>query len=102
MNEFANWSKVGANIMTPERLDAVRQHLYSVGNIAVLHWHYCGARAPTPHGFGDFDEFLEFLKSGTEPGDAIDVWPFPTDQKSLLAEGKVPNENGDVPEGGAY
>lgn len=102
MSEYANWSKVGANIMTPERLEAVRQHLDSVGHIAVLHWHYYGARAPTPLGFGDFDQFLEFLKSGTEPGDAIDVWPFPIDQESLLAEGKVPNDNGDVPERGAY
>lgn len=88
MSESANWSKVGANIMTPERLEVVRKHLDSAGHIAVLHWHYCGARAPTPLGFGDFDVFLEFLKFGTEAGDAMDVWPFPTDQKSLLVEGK--------------
>lgn len=88
--------------MTPTRLDAVRHHLEKVGHIAVLHWHYYGSRAPTPLGFGDFEAFLEFLASETAPGDAIDVWPFPGNEQSRIAEGKVPNESGEVPDGGAY
>ncbi|MEO8389222.1 hypothetical protein [Polaromonas sp.] len=88
--------------MSAAQLNAIREHLDTVGHIAVLHWHYFGSRSPTPLGFGDFEKFLEFLESETEPGDAIDVWPFPHEEQLRIAEGKVPNESGEVPEGGAY
>nr|WP_315491634.1 hypothetical protein [uncultured Rhodoferax sp.] len=102
MIEPPKWSTNGANIMAPDQLATVRDHLDRVGPIAVLWWHYYGSRAPTPLAFGDFEVFMEFL--GTEPqeGDAVDVWAFPSYDSPCIAEGKIPNALGQVPEGGAY
>jgi len=102
MTAAPKWSMAGPNILAPAQLDRIRRHLEEVGPIAVLHWHYCGARTPTPRVFEDFDLFYEFLKTQTEYGDAVDVWPFPNYEQAPIAEGKVPNENGEVPDGGAY
>ena len=52
--------------------------------------------------FADFEDFETFLRSEPAQGDAVDVWPFPTDPGLRIAEGKIPNERGEVPEGGAY
>jgi hypothetical protein len=102
MSVQPKWSTSGANILAKEKVEAVRRHLEDVGSIAVLWWHYYGSRAPTPRAFDDFEEFMAFLKNEPRPGDAIDVWPFPSDAATRVAEGKIPNERGEVPEGGAY
>jgi hypothetical protein len=86
----------------PSKLEAVRVHLESVGFVAVLWWHYYGSRSPTRLTFDDFEEFTTFLKSEPRPGNAIDVWPFPDDPDDRIAEGRIPNDRGEVPEGGAY
>ena len=96
------WSTTGANILATEQLAAVRHHLENIGFIAVLWWHYYGSRAPDRLTFDSFDEFMVFLKSDPVEGDAIDVWPFPNNPKDRIAQGKVPNERGEVPDGGAY
>jgi hypothetical protein len=102
MSDTPKWSTAGANILAGEQLAVVRNHLENVGFVAVLWWHYYGSRAPTPLTFDDFEEFLAFLKTEPVKGDAIDVWPFPSDPNDRIAEGKIPNELGEVPEGGAY
>ena len=96
------WTTKGSNILAPAALEAVRHHLENVGFIAVLWWHYYGSRAPTTLTFDDFEDFEKFLRSEPIPGDAVDVWPFPTDPDMRIAEGKIPNEHGEVPDGGAY
>ncbi|MBS0633167.1 MAG: hypothetical protein JSS11_14750 [Verrucomicrobia bacterium] len=96
-----DWTNGGENILAAEKLAAVREHLSKVGNIAVAHWHYCGARAPTPLAFDDFDLFEEYLKRDVRPGDAIDVYSFPHGSKTI-AIGKFPDSEGRVPIGGAY
>ena len=98
----SQWSTKGSNILAPEALEAVRLHLDDVGFVAVLWWHYYGSRSPTPLAFDDFDEFETFLRTKPAQGDAIDVWPFPTEPDMQIAKGKIPNERGEVPEGGAY
>lgn len=95
------WTKEGENILSEQKLAAVRKHLEDVGNIAVEHWHYYGSRAPTPLAFNDYDLFEEYLKKEVRPGDAIDVYPFPHRSKTIAA-GKFPDIEGRVPNGGAY
>jgi hypothetical protein len=102
MSDVPKWSTEGANILAAPQLAAVRHHLESMGFVAVLWWHYRGGKAPTRLTFDDFAEFERFLKTQPIPGDAIDVWPFPSAPEQRIAEGKVPNERGEVPERGVY
>ena len=91
------------SILSEINLAAVRNHLSSRGYVAVLHWHCFGASHPTPLAFSDFDDFCNYLRALTKPGDAIDVWPFPdNDNQSRIAQGKIPDQDGTVPTGGAY
>jgi hypothetical protein len=96
------WSTDGASILSADNIAAITRHLQSVGSIAVEHWHYFGGRAPTPLAFDDMDEFLVYLSSNVKPGDAIDVYPFPSDPKTAIARGKYPDAQRRVPDGGAY
>lgn len=96
------WSTAGPNIMAADQLAAVRDHIDRVGFVAVLWWHYYGSQAPTPLAFGDFDVFRAFLETQPEEGDAVDIWPFPSDDAQRIARGKIPNALGQVPECGAY
>ncbi|BCT93667.1 hypothetical protein LYSHEL_26940 [Lysobacter helvus] len=91
-----------SSILSTDSLEAVRRHLDSVGFISVLHWHLGGASHPTPLAFSDFDTFHGYLCERARPGDAIDVWPFPTDYDHRLAQGKVPDADGNIHAGGAY
>lgn len=102
MIDLPKWSTDGPNIMAADQLAAVRDHIDQVGFVAVLWWHYYGSQAPTPLVFGDFAVFMEFLKTEPEEGDAVDIWPFPSDSGQCIAHGKMPNALGQVPEGGAY
>lgn len=103
MSEAQNsgWTRAAASILDPEKLEAVRKHLDTVGNIVVEHWHYCGARGPTPLAFNDFEVFEAYLKQEVRQGDAIDVYPFPH-QSKVIASGKYPDSEGRVPVRGAY
>lgn len=91
-----------ASLLSSDRLDAIRDYLQTQGNIAVLHWHLYGARAPTPLAFDDFEAFCDYVRDVARPGDAIDVWPFPSDDDGRIAEGKIPEADGTVHRGGAY
>ena len=91
-----------AYILSDTNLEAVRNHLENIGDIVVLHWHLCGARAPTPLAFDDFEEFENYLKETVVEGDAIDVWPFPREPDKTIASGKYPDAEGKVPIKVAY
>ena len=91
-----------SSILSTENLEAVRLHLELVGYVAVLHWHIFGASHPTPLAFSDFEAFCDYLRGSTKPGDAIDVWPFPTDDGGRIARGKIPEVDGTIQQGGAY
>jgi hypothetical protein len=90
------------SIFSAENLDAIRRHLESVGFVSVLHWHLHGARHPTPLAFSDFEAFEGYMKDYAKAGDAIDVWPFPTDNGERIAKGKMPEHDGSILQGGAY
>jgi hypothetical protein len=104
MNAYdkSKWSTSGESILAGAKLAAIKIFLEANGHIAVEHWHYYGAKAPTPLAFNDFEEFMKYLRSEVRPGDAIDVYPFPSNAESAIAKGKYPDEEGRVPEGGAY
>jgi hypothetical protein len=102
MSSTDKWSTAGPNILAADQLAAVRHHLENVGFIVLLWGHYRGSKAPTRLTFDDFGEFEAFLMSQPTKGDSIHVWPFPEDPAQRIAGGKIPNELGEVPEGGAY
>ena len=90
------------SILTSQSIATVRRHLDSVGYISVLHWHLAGASHPTPLAFSDFDTFWQYLTESTKAGDAIDVWPFPSENTERIAEGKIPKSDGTVHKSGSY
>jgi len=95
------WRTDGKKILDAGNVRAIQEHLETVGAIAVLHWHFCGASAPTPLAFVDADDFDEYVRTKAQPGDAFDVRPFPY-SGATVAEGKVPDADGYTPVGGAY
>lgn len=90
------------SILSTRNLETVRLHLESSGFVVVLHWHLSGASHPTPLAFSDFEAFCDYLTTATKPGDAIDVWPFPTEEEQRIAFGKIPDTDGRIKQGGAY
>ena len=91
-----------SSILSVDNLEAIRLHLESVGFVAVLHWHLFSASHPTPLAFSDFEEFVRYLSESAKPGDAIDVFAFPDDGVGKIAQGKIPESDGSVRQGGAY
>lgn len=75
----------------------VGQSLFSTGSIG-------GASGPRLLTFEDFEEFEAHLKDHALPGDAFDVWEFVAACKpeAILVEGKLHDDDGCVPRGGAY
>jgi hypothetical protein len=96
------WTDNGENILSVKNLSAIERHLEEVDAIVVQHWHYYGASAPTRLAFDSFEDFRAYLDSRVKPGDAIDVWPFPTDIATAIVRAKYPDREGRVPVGGAY
>ena len=96
------WTDKGESILSPKNLMAVERHLEDVGPIVVEHWHYYGASTPTHLAFDSFDQFKAYLGSHVKPGDAIDVWPFPTNIGAAIARAKYPDMEGRVPVGLAF
>lgn len=98
-----NWTPEGKKILSSESIERIRATLAN-GPIIVRHWFYRGACSPKLVCFDDFDEFSEYLNDNAVPGDAFDVWSFVDSCKleDIVAEGKLHDSDGCVPEGGAY
>ena len=98
------WSGEGSKITSPEKLAAIRSVLETEGPIVVKHWFYRGGRGPRFVVFDEFEAFITYLRERTRPGDAVDVWSIwrTCSPESRVAEGKCPDEAGNVPTGGAY
>lgn len=101
--ESDNWTQKGSKITDPIKLAAMRRTLEE-GPIIVEHWFYRGGSAPERLVFEAFDEFTAWLEMHTYAGDAIDVWSWAAvcRKDTTLAEGKCPDDQGLVPEDGAY
>jgi len=74
------------------------------GPIIVEHWLYLGVSAPERLIFEDFEQFTTWLDAHTYAGDAIDVWSWAAacQPGKKLADGKCPDDQGLIPQGGAY
>lgn len=104
MDDAEEWSMEGRNILSDDRLAAIRQVLETVGPVILEHWFYYGGRSPDRLVFEDYDEFLEYLRTNARPGDSLYVWGFSQvcGDDNTLANGKYPDPEGRVPKGGAY
>ena len=103
-HEGDGWSSEGSKITSPENLEAIRSVLEKEGPILVKHWFYRGGSGPQHLVFDEFEDFLSYLNEHAYAGDAIDVWSVwqICKPESCIAEGKCPDEDGQVPKGGAY
>jgi hypothetical protein len=104
MSDGREWTADGRNILSPDRLAAIRRVLEEVGPVIVEHWFYYGGCSPDRRVFEDYDEFVEYLRANAKPGDALHVWEFSRvcRDDNTLAHGKYPDTEGRVPKGGAY
>ena len=103
-NDDHRWTMTGAKITSPDNLAAIRDAMETRGSLVLQHWFYCGSCCPDRMIFDDFDDLLDYLKNKTSGGDAIDLWLMHDlcKQDNRFLEGKIPDEDGCVPEGGAY
>jgi len=97
------WTPDGAKIMAADRIEKIQAAL-ARGPILVQHWFYRGATGPRVYSFEDLEEFEAHLKENAVPGDAFDIWSFVDVCKTetVIAEGKLHDEDGCVPKWGAY
>ncbi|MEX0716546.1 MAG: hypothetical protein WD066_08165 [Planctomycetaceae bacterium] len=102
--EEDGWTAEGTKITAPAALETIRQCLDEEGPIIVEHWFYRGLCAPERMVFEDFEAFAAYLDAHAIAGDAIHVWSFAAvcRDDNRLEYGKCPDENGQVPQRGAY
>ena len=100
--ESDDWGP-GPDVLAEEVLVLVARILEE-SPIIVEHRFYRGARSPDRHVFDDIDELRGYLAAHARPGDAVWMWRFDElcRTENSLARGKVPDERGRVPRGGAY
>jgi hypothetical protein len=101
--ESDEWGQDGPKINSHESLEAIQKVLEESGPIIVEHRHYRGGRGPDYRIFDDFGEFQVWL-DGTIAGDSIWVWDYGAlcRDDNPVTRGKSPDEDGNVPLGGAY
>lgn len=58
-----DWSAEGRNILSPERMAAIRKALEEKGPVIVEHWFYYGSRSPHRLVFEAYDDVVEYLKT---------------------------------------
>jgi hypothetical protein len=101
--EEDRWSRAGRNVLGVDTLDVLRRALEE-SPVIVEHRFYRAARSPDRLVFDDFDELRDYLKQKARPGDSFYFWNYLDlcrDDNALTA-GKYPDNEGRVPEGGAY
>ena len=66
------WSTDGRNILSPDRLSAIRKVL-ATGSVIVEHWFYYGSRSPDRLVFDDYDTLLEYLTANARPKSPVTI-----------------------------
>ena len=103
-SEKDEWTTDGMKITSPETLARVQRVLEDEAPIIVEHRFYRGASAPARMIFDDFEDFVEYLNSQCSAGDSIWIWNYGTTcaDQSAFVQGKCPDDQGRVPQKGAY
>lgn len=98
------WTTTGARITDPEVLSKLRQILDGETPLIIEHGFYLRATAPYRFVCEDYDALMEYLRTKTSPGDRFYFWRFDPicHEDNTVAIGKVPDDLGRVPIGGAY
>ena len=102
-NEEDKWINERDKITDKRNLDKIKNILENHGPIIVEHWFYRGSSAPNRKIFDDYDDFIHYLEDEAFAGDAIDVWNFSNLCKpnNRIANGKCPDDNGEIPQKGS-
>lgn len=102
-NPADHWTVSGKNILAPRNLATLRECL-DKGPVIVEHRFYYGGRSPDRLVFDDFEDLETYLKSRSSPGDSFWVWDYESlcRDNNFLVMGKLPDDEGRVPETGAY
>ena len=103
-NEEDEWTNSGKKITDKENLNKIKNILENEGPIIVEHWFYRGASSPERIIFEEYEKFIDYLEKKSFAGDAIDVWSFSElcKPENRIAFGKCPDEEGKIPQKGAY
>lgn len=98
------WKASGSSILTAECLSRLRMILENESAVVVEHRFYHGGRAPYRFVTDDFENLEQYLRKKTMPGDAILIWHFDKccRDDNIALTGKVPDQTGSTPVGGAY
>jgi hypothetical protein len=102
-NPDDGWTLSGRNILTPPNLAALRECLEN-GPVIVEHRFYYGGRSPDRLVFDDYEDLEAYLRGRAAPGDSFWIWDYMSvcRDDNFLVQGKRPDEEGRVPERGAY
>lgn len=102
--ESYRWSPDGPKILTPETLARLKAETENKGPLIVEHRFYCGGCAPDRHIFEQLEDLLAYLDAKAKPGDDIWVWSYwdLCGDENSIARGKISDDQGRVPLGGAY
>ncbi|MGI4790664.1 MAG: hypothetical protein ACRYFS_17655 [Janthinobacterium lividum] len=94
----------GPKITSPDTLATIERVLEDEGPILVEQRLYRGASAPDWYAFSQIDRFMDWLETKTADGDIISVWSSYAlcKDENAIAQGKCPDEQGFIPELGAY
>jgi hypothetical protein len=103
-NDDDNWGPDGDIICSTDSLRCIQTVLHDKGPVLVRHEFYRGASAPDWKVFDLFEEFEEYLNNLCSAGDRISVWDLFDFwiNNSPITSGKCPDDQGMVPEKGAY
>jgi hypothetical protein len=103
-NEAEQWTADGPNILAADNLQRIRAILDDEGPILVERAVYKGGGGREWRLFEELDAFRRYLEQETFAGDRIAIWSANqvlTDA-TIRVFGKCPDDNGQVPRGGAY
>src|SRR5687768_12017006 len=90
--------------LTTTALGRLRNVIENVSAVIVEHRFYRAGRAPHRFVCDDYEELADYVRHKSAAGDSFYFWEFEAccrDDNGAL-RGKIPNEVGQVPKGGAY
>ena len=98
------WIKDGLNTLNSEKLSTLQRIMASESALIVEHRFFRGSRSPHRFICEDPEELAVYLHSSARPGDAFFFWRIEQlcSEANIVARAKMPNADGEIPEGGAY